>query len=487
MTLYLQIFWNIFLGALLLRSVYWAMDYFGISCFEQILFHLKVPLEGASPGFLRDWLRVCLPPALIAGGIGTLLHVLLVVVTLNLSRMILFFCILYGLYHTGLFEYISNCFQSDDLYETEYADPAVIPVTPPDKKRNLIHIYLESMETTYTDRAHGGNAENSLLPFLTELTENNLSFSHGEQIGGFAVVTGTGWTTAGIAAAESGAPLLFPAGAPFARAGKPFCPGLFSLGDRLYQDGYRQVCLLGSDATSGGRRAYYRQHGDFDILDLPEMKHLGYLPENYHAFRGFEDDRLFAFAKDELLRLSAEEEPFHLTMLTADTHHPHGYQGKTCRNRFDPPMSNSIYHTDELLRGFIEWLKQQSFYEDTTVVIQGDHTSMATEYIRQNYDADFDRRVWNVFLHPQASPVREIGRQFTAFDMYPTILRAMGYEIEGNRLGLGTDLFSASPTLAEEIGLSALDERLRRRSDDYRKRIFFRKPQTESREEPFSP
>ena len=36
--------------------------------------------------------------------------------------------------------------------------------------------------------------------------------------------------------------------------------------------------------------------------------------------------------------------------------------------------------------------------------------------------------------------------------MFPTTLAAMGYKIEGERLGLGTNAFSAEKTLAEQHG-----------------------------------
>ena len=41
---------------------------------------------------------------------------------------------------------------------------------------------------------------------------------------------------------------------------------------------------------------------------------------------------------------------------------------------------------------------------------------------------------------------------FTSLDMFPTVLAAMGFEIEGERLGLGTNVYSTTPTLCEEIG-----------------------------------
>lgn len=36
-------------------------------------------------------------------------------------------------------------------------------------------------------------------------------------------------------------------------------------------------------------------------------------------------------------------------------------------------------------------------------------------------------------------------------DMYPTTLAAMGFNIEGNKLALGTNLFSELPTIIENM------------------------------------
>jgi phosphoglycerol transferase len=43
----------------------------------------------------------------------------------------------------------------------------------------------------------------------------------------------------------------------------------------------------------------------------------------------------------------------------------------------------------------------------------------------------------------------------------------MGYEIEGDRLGLGTNLFSDKLTLAEEMGFDLLNTEVSKSSDYY--------------------
>ena len=80
-----------------------------------------------------------------------------------------------------------------------------------------------------------------------------------------------------------------------------------------------------------------------------------------------------------------------------------------------------------------------------------------------------DRRVYNCFLNavPPAPPERTKNRVFSPMDMYPTVLAAMGCTIPGERLGLGTNLFSGEPTLAEELGTAGLNAEIEKRSDEY--------------------
>ena len=136
---------------------------------------------------------------------------------------------------------------------------------------------------------------------------------------------------------------------------------------------------------------------------------------------------------------------------------------------FKESLSNSIYHTDENLKDFMEWLKKQDFYKDTVIVIQGDHTSMAAEYIHDTYASNYDRRVWNAFIHSRVKPKKEKNRDFTTMDFYPTILTALGYKIKGDKLGLGTNLFGDKRTLTEEIDANRVDKEIKRNSTFYRR------------------
>lgn len=63
--------------------------------------------------------------------------------------------------------------------------------------------------------------------------------------------------------------------------------------------------------------------------------------------------------------------------------------------------------------------------------------------------------------------MRHTNREFTVLDMFPTVLTAVGVDIEGDRLGLGTNLFSERTTLPEEMGFDVFNRELELYSDYY--------------------
>ena len=88
-----------------------------------------------------------------------------------------------------------------------------------------------------------------------------------------------------------------------------------------------------------------------------------------------------------------------------------------------------------------------------------------------NIDNNYDRVVYNAFINSKVLPVNNKNRVFTTMDMFPTTLAALGVSIEGDRLGLGTNLFSSKKTIPEEIGLDNFNKELKKSSDYYYKYI----------------
>ena len=82
-----------------------------------------------------------------------------------------------------------------------------------------------------------------------------------------------------------------------------FLPGVINLGDILEENGYKQYFLMGSEAEFAGRDLYYKQHGNYTIYDYNYSLENGEIPEDYHVFWGYEDAKLFEFAKQHLTQI----------------------------------------------------------------------------------------------------------------------------------------------------------------------------------------
>lgn len=108
----------------------------------------------------------------------------------------------------------------------------------------------------------------------------------------------------------------------------------------------------------------------------------------------------------------------------------------------------------------------------SSIVIVGDHLGMQTEFYTEKTKNEYYRTIYNVVINPAIEKNNNINRIFTAMDMYPTMLASIGAKIEGERLGLGTNLYSGIPTLAEEYGISYLNEELAKNSRFYNKKIL---------------
>lgn len=299
--------------------------------------------------------------------------------------------------------------------------------------------------------------ENLIAP-LTELAKEGVSFSHLDKgFGGPVATTGCTWSVASMVNMNTGLPMKVPTGGNNYGSPDNFLPGAMTIGDILAAQGYEQSLMFGATAKFGGLNYFYETHGDFNILDYDAAKEKGWIPADYKVWWGYEDDKLYEYAKDELTRLSQTGKPFNFVMETADTHFPDGYVGPNTPTPRDNQYANVIAYSASETEKFVRWIQAQSFYENTTIVIIGDHNSMDKKFFA-DFDEDYIRTTFNLFLNVPEEMMQNVsekttqGRWWSNFDMYPTILASIGVKIEGEKLGLGTNLFSGEETLFEENG-----------------------------------
>ncbi len=470
----------LFLALWVSLSARWAFTTWSNLQMSEIIYELTAPLTGTGNNMISEYIMVALVPA-FAAMIGAGIFVTLfrrrrwmkpVVITgLVLSVLTTLATGVFSFIKLDVGTYLENRGKDSTYIEENYADPAETKLTFPKKKRNLIYIYLESMETTYADAENGGGMPENYIPHLTELAKENEDFSgKSDELNGGYALTGATWTMGALFAQTSGLPLQIPLDTNGMSSQSEFFPNITTLGDILKEQGYDQTFLLGSNATFGGRRLYFSSHGDYQFMDYKYAKEMGLIPENYKVWWGFEDAKLFEMAKSKLNLLGQSDAPFNLTMLTVDTHFPDGYECDSCENLFgDNQYANVMYCSSKQVSEFVQWCQAQPWYENTSIVISGDHLTMDADFCDEVSKA-YARKVYTAYINPACKNQKPKSRRvYSTFDQFPTTLASLGVEIEGNRLGLGTNLFSKTETLTERDGYDAENIEMMRNSEFMRK------------------
>ena len=495
------VFWLIFVLSLALGcAAIWVYRVFHVELAE-IIFTIRAPLNGADSNFVSDALGTCLPPVLF----GTVLFTLLQLFVRHWNRLpfrirlrlwkrehfisgekvlrwlpvavsagMLCMTCYYVQTTFNVVYFVKTNLSRTTIYEDYYTMPENAEIISPENPRNLLCIYLESMETTYSDQTHGGMQSENHIPYLTNLALSSISFGSSDTIlGGARNLPNTAWTTSALMASTAGIPYSYPIDQSVLSTYSSFGEKLQNIGTVLDNKGYTQEFLCGSDAVFGGRQQYFSQHGNYRIYDYHTAIEQGDIPDDYYVWWGLEDHKLFDIAKKELTRLYAENAPFNLTMLTVDTHTEHGYICDYCDTEKygGETLPTVLDCTDRQIQEFLDWCRQQPFYENTTIVLLGDHPRMDTDLV-DGIPAE-NRKVYNCILNAAKTPALPTeGRIFTQLDMFPTVLSSMGFLIPDDRLGLGTDLFSSTPTLAEELGYAYLSTELQKQSVFYKENFY---------------
>lgn len=114
----------------------------------------------------------------------------------------------------------------------------------------------------------------------------------------------SGWTAAAMVGQTSGIPLNIPVDGNSYVSKDSFLPGCYSIGEILENNGYQNELLIGSDGEFGGREYYFKQHGNFNVVDYNSVIENGWIDKDYHVWWGYEDIKLFEFAENRTYKFS---------------------------------------------------------------------------------------------------------------------------------------------------------------------------------------
>ena len=289
------------------------------------------------------------------------------------------------------------------------------------RSRNLVLIFAESLEATYSRRDIFGD---DLTPYLTALARKGANFEDMRE------VNNTGSTIAGMVAAMCALPLRSPLPWEHLNTVLPNVdvplPGQACLGDILAAHGYRTVFMGGAPLGFAGKGKFLAAHGFAELNGATEL-----LPQlvdpDYRSGWGVHDDTLFELALRKLDSLAGGVSPFALTVLTLDTHHPAGLPSASCqeRGREVSGMEFAIRCSDRMLSGFISDVLSR--YENVVVALFSDHLAHRNELfgmLRSHADA---RRLRFSVWGPEVEPIN-VARKGTHYDVMPTILDFLGFE-----------------------------------------------------------
>ena len=161
---------NVFLfGALVL--LYAISEYDNVTL-DEIVYHAKHPIAGIESDIITTFIYYTIIPIFIFNFI----HIFIIKYKKAIFNCVIIMAIIaIYLYSAVKFDIISYNKYSDFI-DRNYVNPDNVNITFREKK-NLVYIYLESMETSFADKKNGGLFDENLIPSLTQLAHDNINFS----------------------------------------------------------------------------------------------------------------------------------------------------------------------------------------------------------------------------------------------------------------------------------------------------------------------
>ncbi len=436
-----------FLAIFLLTTIYWVDKNFGTVTLDQIysviFFDYQATLY-ANDKFLISFLVECIFLPIII--VVMLANFLQAKISRYLSLSLLILSAVCANYQFGFATFIRAQFNSGDFYQKNYINPSQISVKAHNPK-NLLLIYVESFETTYSNT---NIFQKDLLKQLNNINTPHISFSHYEQM------PGTSWSIAGIVGTQCGLPLKLNANikkAMFVDEALHVLPNAKCLGDILAEHGYKNIYMNGSLLNFTGFGPFFKDHHYSELYGREHWIRSGILQKSQMTTWGMPDDMLLMVAKLRLEQLIKADKPFNLTLFLNDTHGIEGQLSPTCRREGFNDFQGIVECTANQVARFVTEIEREGWLANMNIIIVGDHLAMKNR-VSNLLSKEKNRSMFNMIISEEKFVKNT--EYITPFDMLPTILTSLGFQYSGNKLGLG---YSA-------IGLNTIGLKNRYRSED---------------------
>lgn len=200
-------------------------------------------------------------------------------------------------------------------------------------------------------------------------------------------------------------------------------------------------------------------------------REMAYVSQGFQRFISEEDYNFeeiigFGIRDEDFLKQSIEylkeldsinSNPFYAFIVTLTSHSPFNIPEEYCMLKIKPEHQDTIlgnylqaiHYADKEIGKFLENLKREDLYDNTVIVLYGDHfaiqngdeeiDNIMTELLGYKYDYDSMMNI-PLIIHVPGEEINEtISTVGSPIDFYPTMLNIMGYKNEKG-LMLGRDL-----------------------------------------------
>lgn len=330
----------------------------------------------------------------------------------------------------GATQYVYRQMAKQDYFSSVYTQPT-LHLNQKIKKKNLIIIYVESLEHNLTNKEVFGS---NLIEPIDQLP--------GITIKKFIPTPGTGCTIAGMVASQCAIPLKLPSFNQNIKWIKFFLPNAICLGDILATQGYTQYLFLGSDLKFAQVGKFYRNHGYQHLYGLRELTNNNTDTKTLCGWgHGLNDDQVFTEAFKHIIKAKKFSQPFNVVIMTTDNHAPNGITSPNCHQaEKNNGLMGAYQCSSRFVADFVKKLQKNGILKNTTLIIMGDHPFPQT-YKQLKYFPN-PRYIYFKIIdsNVKIKPTRDL---MTHFDVAPSILDLLNLQLPTTKkFGLGISIFA---------------------------------------------
>lgn len=307
--------------------------------------------------------------------------------------------------------------------------------------RNVIAISLESLQNFVINNEMNGEV---VTPFLNSLTKDKDTFYFDE----FYHQTGLGKTSDSEFIFENSLFGLGRGAVFFTHGGNTYN----SLANRLNENGYFTNVMHPNNKSFWNRDMMYKSLNINKFYDVNSYE----IGEGEAVNWGMKD---IPFMEQSAKHIGEMPQPFYSRLITLTNHYPFYLDEEDKMiNEYDSNSGTlnryfqTVRYMDEAVKVFFDQLKEQGVYDNSIIVMYGDHYGISENhnkamamYLDKEEITPYDSALLQsvpLFIHiPGSGEGKEMDEVAGQIDLRPTILHLLGIETSKD-LQLGADLFS---------------------------------------------